>query len=87
LGCLGSDNVERSYQPRLITLSIVPDYVKEPVKTPGVIFPDDVAKITPVSLTLNILQTVVLVSHVSAGPAKAGHYARRDTSNAVKALR
>jgi uncharacterized protein len=30
IDCLGSDNAERSYQPRLIALPIVPDYVKEP---------------------------------------------------------
>ena len=28
LGCLGSDRVERSYQPRLIALPIVPDYLR-----------------------------------------------------------
>ena len=29
LGCLGSDRVERGYQPRRIALPIVPDYFKE----------------------------------------------------------
>ena len=28
LGCPGSDRVERGYQPRLIALSIVPNYLK-----------------------------------------------------------
>jgi len=30
LTCLGFDRVERSYQPRLIALSIVPGHFKEP---------------------------------------------------------
>jgi hypothetical protein len=29
VGCPGSDRVERGYQPRLIALSIVPNYLKE----------------------------------------------------------
>ena len=48
-GCPGSHRVERSAQPRLIALWIVPNYVKEP----------DLAARTREVGQLNILQTVV----------------------------
>ena len=47
LGCLGSDNAERSYQLRLIALPIVPDYLVFQLS----------------KRQLNTLQTVVLSSN------------------------
>ena len=40
LGCLGSDNAERSYQPRLIALPIVPDYLRNAwqLRVPQIVF-------------------------------------------------
>ena len=61
--CLGSDNVERSYQPRRVTLPIVPDYVKEPIKKPGLVF-DSNERENQIRFRfsqLNTLQTVVLI--------------------------
>ena len=59
LGCLGSDNAERSYQPRLIALPIVPDYLVKFSKSLSAEAHRAKAE------QLNILQTVVSTDQTS----------------------
>ena len=72
LGCPGFDKAERSSQPRLVALPIVPNYLSEPASP----FRQIVRRYLPERLggvplilskngQLNILQTVVQIDHVS----------------------
>ena len=72
LGCPGSDRTERSSQPRLIALSIVPNYLSEPASS----FRQIVQRYLPERLggvpsilskngQLNTLQTAVQIDHIS----------------------